>query len=101
MKNLPANEAEAQKAKDGTALVNLGYALVTAGQTDKGIAMMVEGISRGGLKRLDDARLHLGLAYLQAGKKADAIKTFKTVQGTDGTAELARYWIILTNRPLA
>ena len=101
LKNLPANEAEAQKAKDGTALVNLGYALVTAGQTDKGITMMVEGISRGGLKRLDDARLHLGLAYLQAGKKAEAIKTFKTVQGTDGTADLARYWIILTNRPLA
>ena len=100
LKNLPANEAEAQKTKDGTALTNLGYALVTAGQTDKGIAMMVEGISRGGLKRLDDARLHLGLAYLQAGKKADAIKAFKTVQGTDGTAELARYWIILTNRPL-
>ena len=101
LKNLAANEAEAQKAKDGTALVNLGYALVTAGQTDKGIAMIVEGITRGGLKRPDDARLHLGLAYLQAGKKADAIKTFKTVQGTDGTAELARYWIILTNRPLA
>ncbi len=101
LKNLAANEAEAQKAKDGTALVNLGYALVTAGQTDKGIAMIVEGITRGGLKRPDDARLHLGLAYLQAGKKADAIKTFKTVQGTDGTADLARYWIILTNRPLA
>lgn len=100
LKNMPANEAEAQKAKDGTALANLGYALVTAGQTDKGIAMMVEGIARGGLKRVDDARLHLGLAYLQAGKKAEAIKTFKSVQGTDGTADLARYWIILTNRPL-
>ena len=100
LKNMPANEAEAQKAKDGTALTNLGYALVTAGQTDKGIAMMVEGIARGGLKRVDDARLHLGLAYLQAGKKAEAIKTFKSVQGTDGTADLARYWIILTNRPL-
>lgn len=101
LKNMPANEAEARKAKDGTALVNLGYAMVTAGQTDKGIAAMLEGIARGGIKRVDDARLHLGLAYLQAGKKADAIKAFKSVQGTDGAADLARYWIILTNRPMA
>ncbi|MBC7415037.1 MAG: tetratricopeptide repeat protein [Herminiimonas sp.] len=101
LKAMAANEAEAQKDKDGTALVNLGYDLVTAGQTDKGIALMQAGITRGGLKRPDDARLHLGLAYLQAGKKAEAIKAFKTVQGTDGAADLARYWIILTNRPMA
>lgn len=100
-KNMAANEADARKDKDGTALVNLGYDLVTLGQTDKGIAMMVEGIARGGLKHIDDARLHLGLAYLKAGKKAEAIKVFKSVQGTDGAADLARYWIILTNRPLA
>ena len=84
-----------------TAMVNLGYALVTAGQTDKGIKMMEDGIARGGLKRPDDARLHLGVAYLQAGKKAEAIKTLKTVQGTDGAADLARYWVIMANHPAA
>jgi len=28
------------------------------------------------------------------------LAAFKTVQGTDGTAELAHYWTILTNHPL-
>jgi len=42
--------------------------------------------------------LHLGIAQLQAGKKAAAIKTLKTVQGNDGTADLARYWIIYANQ---
>lgn len=100
-RTMAGSEASAAAAKDGTALVNLGYALVTAGQFDKGIHMMEDGIARGGLKRVDDARLHLGEAYLQAGKKADAIKIFKTVQGTDGTADLARYWLLLANRPVA
>ncbi len=100
-KTMATSEADAVKAKDGTAQVNLGYALVTAGQADKGIAMMEEGIAKGGLKRPDDARLHLGIAQLQAGKKAEAIKTLKTVQGTDGTADLARYWIILANHPMS
>ena len=100
-RTMATSEADAAKSKDGIALVNLGYALVTAGQVDKGIGMMEEGIARGSLKRPDDARLHLGVAYLQAGKKAEAVKALKLVQGTDGTADLARYWIILTNHPMA
>ena len=100
VKTMATSEADATKAKDGTALVNLGYALITAGQVDKGLGMMEEGIARGNLKRPDDARLHLGVAYLQAGKKAEAIRTLKLVQGTDGTADLARYWIILANHPV-
>ena len=101
LKTMASSEAEARKGKDGTALVNLGYALVTAGQAERGIAMMEEGIARGGLKRPDEARLHLGIAYLQAGKKAEGVKLLGSVQGTDGSGDLARYWTILANRPLA
>jgi lipopolysaccharide biosynthesis regulator YciM len=93
-----ANEAEAAKSADGSALATLGYAYVTAGQFDKGIAMLEQGISKGGMKFEDDAKLHLGMAYLQAGKKANAIKTLKAVQGKDGTADLARYWIVYANQ---
>ncbi len=100
LKTMASSETEARKGKDGTALVNLGFALVTAGQAERGIAMMEEGIARGGLRRPDEARLHLGIAYLQAGKKAEALKALATVQGTDGAADLARYWTILANRPL-
>ena len=101
LKTMASSEVEARKGKDGTALVNLGYALVTAGQAERGIGMMEEGIARGGLRRPEEARLHLGIAYLQAGKKAEGLKILGSVKGTDGTADLARYWMILANHPLA
>jgi len=97
-KTAAATEADAKQSKEGTALVNLGYANVTAGKFDQGIAMIEEGIKKDSLKHPEDAKLHLGIAQLQAGKKAAAIKTLKTVQGTDGTADLARYWTIYANQ---
>lgn len=93
-----ANEAEANSNKDGLGLANLGYAYVTGGEFDKGIAMMEQGISKGLSKHADDTNLHLGIAYLQAGKKSNAIKILKSVRGKDGTEDLARYWIIFANQ---
>ncbi|EGF30005.1 TPR repeat containing protein [Oxalobacteraceae bacterium IMCC9480] len=81
-------------------MVNVGFALVAAGQADKGLALIEGGIKKGNLKRLDDARLHLGVAYASAGKKDLAIKAFKSVQGTDGAADLARLWLVQTSTPM-
>ena len=99
IKTMEKGEAEANTGKDGTGLVNLGYAFVTAGQNERGIALMEKGVAKGGLRRADDARLHLGIAYLRAGKTTDALRTFKTVQGNDGTADLARLWIMQAGLP--
>jgi Flp pilus assembly protein TadD len=55
---------------------------------------MERGIRKGGLKHPDDARLHLGIAYLRAGQKEQAVRAFKSVQGTDGVADLARLWAL-------
>lgn len=93
-KNQARDEAQASTAKEGTALVNIGYNLVLGGQHDKGLALMEKGIAKGGLKRLEDAKLHLAHAYLLAGQKAKAVQTFRNVQGTDGTAEIARLWLL-------
>ncbi len=90
---LTAAEAEAEAAKDGNDLVRIGFAWTSLGQVDKGIALMQKGIAKGGLKRKDDANLHLGIAYLRAGQKAKANQAFKSVTGTDGTADLARLWM--------
>lgn len=95
----PANgAAEAAAAKDGTVLVNNGFNQVAKGQADKGIALMEKGIHIGGLRRPEDAKLHLGIALLQGGHKARAIQTFRSVQGADGTADLARLWVIHASR---
>lgn len=100
-KNLAIQEAALTKAKDNDGLVNLGYALVQAGQADKGLKMMEAAIKAGDLKRPEDAKLRLGEAYAAAGKKQQAVAVLKTVGGQDGTAELARYWIMAINRPMA
>lgn len=79
---------------DGNDLVQLGYAYVTLGQADKGISLIEQAIAKGGLKRPDDAKLRLGLALLQAGKKAKASQTLRGVQGQDGSADIGKLWAL-------
>ncbi|MBV2234992.1 MAG: hypothetical protein KUL75_05530 [Sterolibacterium sp.] len=93
-KTLVQNEKQARASQNGMALVNIGYNYVLNGQNDKGLALMEEGIAKGGLKRADDAQLHLGHAYLLAGQKTQALQALKAVSGTDGTADLARLWLL-------
>ena len=100
-KGATALEAEYAAAKDNDGLVALGYGLVQAGQTDKGLKMMETAIKAGALRYPDEAKLRLGEAYAAAGKKQQAISTLRTVGGKEGTADLARYWIMAINKPLA
>ena len=93
-----ANEAEAAAAKDGNGLVSVGFNQVLNGQAAKGLASMQQGIAKGGLKRPEDSKLHLGIAQLLSGDSAKAQATFKTVTGTDGTADLARLWVLYAKR---
>jgi len=92
-------EASAKSAREGDALVNVGYAYVSAGQASKGLALMEQGLTKGNLKRADEARLHLGQALWQAGRKDDAVKAFAAVQGGDGSASLARVWAAFVRSP--
>jgi tetratricopeptide (TPR) repeat protein len=100
-KTIDAGEAGALKAKTGTPMVNLGYAYVTMGQFDKGIELINKGIAKGGLKNPEDAKLRLAVALAKAGKKDEALKAFEAVKGADGTADLARYWTMHVNAPVA
>jgi tetratricopeptide (TPR) repeat protein len=100
-KTLAADEAQMTKENDNDGLAALGYSLVQSGQTDKGLKMMEAAVKAGGLKYPEDVKLHLGEAYAVAGKKQQAISTLKTVGGKEGTAELARYFIMAINKPAA
>ncbi len=91
-------ERKAAAEKSGDALVAVGMDLVYSGQAAKGAQVIKDGIAKGGLKRLEDAKLHLGIAQLTAGEKAKAQATFKSVQGSDGTADLARLWALYARR---
>lgn len=85
--------------RSADALVNTGQALVTTGRTAPGIELMEQGLAKGGLKQPDDARLHLGEAYWQAGDRDRAVAAFRAVKGSDGTADLARLWALVALRP--
>lgn len=99
-KRLDGVLADADKNNDGDAMLAAGFDLVTAGQADKGLALMEKGLAAGNLKHPEDAKLHTGIAYALAGKKPKALSTLKSVGGTDGTADLARYWTMAINHPL-
>ena len=87
-------EQEATAAKDGNALVNLGLNHVYEGNTQKGVALVEQGIKKGGLKRPEDAKLRLGEALLHAGQKQKAVQVLREVKGNDGAADIARLWVL-------
>jgi hypothetical protein len=80
---------------DANVLLNDGYAYVTYGEIEKGIVLMEKGTAKGGLKRPDEAQLHLGLAYLQAGNNAKATSILKAVSRSgNGVGDLAKLWML-------
>ena len=94
--NLANQATEAETFKEGDGLVKIGYAYVSLGEVDKGVAMIQLGITKGNLKRPEDAKLRLGMAQLQSPKsKTAAVQTLRSVKGADGAAEIARLWTIL------
>jgi hypothetical protein len=93
-KNRAKDEADASASKDGNELVKVGLNYVYEGKADKGLTLIDQGIKRGGLRRPDDAKLLYGEALLVGGQKARAVTVFKDVKGTDGTADVARLWIL-------
>ena len=96
---LADSEAAAQKAANGNALVGLGMALSSTGAHERGLALITQGIAKTGLRRADDAQLHLGLVALRAGKADQAKAAFAAVQGADGAADLARLYLLHIDSP--
>lgn len=98
LKALAEDEKQVAKNKEGTGLVNVGLNYLAIEQYDKAIALIEQGLAKGGLKHTEGTKLELGYAYLMSGKKDKAIEIFKSVQGTDGAADLAHIWLIKANQ---
>lgn len=92
-KGLERARAEAADAHDGQLLVRTGYDMATQGDAS-GVALIQQGIKKGGMARPEQAKLMLGEAYAGMGRKAEALDAFASVGGTDGSADLARFWVI-------
>ncbi|HMY98370.1 MAG TPA: hypothetical protein PLG92_01460 [Piscinibacter sp.] len=70
----------------------VGQALVSIGRIDQGLPLIEQSVGRSGLKRPDEARLHLGQAYLAAGQPEKAAEAFAEVTTSGPVATLARLW---------
>ncbi len=93
-KALGAGDADAERAKTGEGMLNTGYNYVLNGKFEHGLGLMEQGLKKGGLRHPEDAKLHLGIAYNQAGDRAKAVQVLHTVQGGDCTAALAHLWAV-------
>ena len=92
IKNMARSSVEAAKSKEGPGLFNAGLNYVYNGESDKGLVMMEQGISRTGIRRPEDARLRLGIAYAIAGERVKAVDALAMVKSAEGGTEVARLW---------
>jgi tetratricopeptide (TPR) repeat protein len=91
-------EAEAAGKQTGDAFVAAGEGYFTAGNYAKAAEAIQKGIDKGALEpgALELAKVRLGMAQYKAGKKDDARKTWATVTGDNGAAQLAKVWTLLS-----
>ncbi|GBR46983.1 hypothetical protein CSR02_05100 [Acetobacter pomorum] len=98
--SIAADEQAAASASNGNDLLTVGYNYVTFGQADKGLPLMQQAISKG-VSDVNIARLHLGLAELQAGHKDQALAALRSVEGDNGARDIAQLWILHLTQPKA
>jgi tetratricopeptide (TPR) repeat protein len=94
MKLIGSGDVDAEKAKTGDGLVNAGFNYALNGKYEKGLALMEQGIKKGGLRHPEDSKLHLGIALLLSGDKGRAVQVLRSVQGNDGVADIAHLWAV-------
>jgi hypothetical protein len=88
--------AQAQSEKSGDFALKVGYAMVSLGDGKDGLALMQQGLAKGGLKNPDEGSLRMGMALLQLGQREQAFKVLRGVKGKDGSAEIARLWTLVS-----
>jgi hypothetical protein len=104
-----AAEASARTAPNGNGLVDLGWAMVVGlpqgaapAQVEPGLALMEQGLAKGGLRRPVEARLHLAMAQLAAGRKDAARQTLKALEAdakSDPLAVPVQLWSLYAQAP--
>ena len=88
-------ETEAKASKTGEADIALGRGYLSYGMNDKAAEALARGISKGGVKSMEDAQILLGVAQLRIKNNAEALKTFGGVKSADDKYErIAKLWAL-------
>ncbi|HWF63071.1 MAG TPA: hypothetical protein VN685_00500 [Rhizomicrobium sp.] len=93
--NMAKNIAAAGAQPNGDALVKIGEDQWGMGNSKEAIGTIQNGMKKP-LTDKNGAQVRLGMAYLGAGQKADAEKTFDAVKGpdTDKSVQIAHLWAL-------
>jgi hypothetical protein len=91
--SLPRAEAAANAAKAGAGdgLVKIGEDQWGAGKAQDAVKTIEAGIAKG-VADSDNAQIRLGMAYLAAGQRADALKAFAAVKSDPKWVMIAHLW---------
>lgn len=92
-KAIPAMEQAAAKSDDGELYARLGNIYLDGEQYDEAIDAINKGLQRGGVKRPDNARLVLGMAYFEKKQYAKAREAFQAAGRDKRSAKFADQWI--------
>jgi hypothetical protein len=92
-KAIPAMEEAAAKSDQGELYTRLGNVYLDGDQFKKAITALNKGLSRGGVKRPDTARLVLGMAYFNDKQYNKARDAFKSAGRDERSAKYANQWI--------
>ena len=92
-KSIPAMETAASKSDTGELYARLGSIYLDGDQFKKAITAINKGLSRGGVKRPDNARLVLGMAYFNTKQYEKAREAFKAAGRDERSAKYADQWI--------
>ena len=94
---IPAMEKAAAKADSGDLYARLGSIYLDGDQFDKAIEAINKGLRRGGVKRPDNARLVLGMAYFNVNEYEKARQAFRAAGRDERSKQYARQWIKYMN----
>ncbi|MEZ5570501.1 MAG: tetratricopeptide repeat protein [Halioglobus sp.] len=92
-KAIPAMEEAAAKSDTGELYARLGNIYLDNDEYGKAITAINKGLSRGGIKRPDTARLVLGMAYFNNKNYEKAREAFEAASRDERSAEYAKQWI--------
>lgn len=87
---------QVQSAATAEALISVGAAYLSYGQTDQAVDLINQGIAKGSLKYPEQANLLLGMAELRAHNTAEAERAFEKVEtsGNERYARLGKLWAL-------
>ena len=92
-KSIPMMEKAASKSDEGELYVRLGNVYLDGDQFAKAADSVQKGLKKGGVKRPDQARLVLGMAYFNLGEYDKARRAFRDAGKDDRSAKYSKQWI--------